>query len=261
MLGSFAAVQAGSRERDVSGNNFETKLRELHEGKIDFQAFVVATRPVFRAMAMSLARRWRPPEWYTLEDVEQELYLGAWRAVFGREGKGGRWVEYDPERASLVRYVMFNAMYEAKRKLHVARGVSIHGNPDKKKSVIEQPASRMGDDGEGFLEALLAEPALALEEMVRAQETRRAATSALAHCKTQNERFAVLAIREAGSLDDAAAVLYEDVDFRTTLRLGCEEAANGFVRRNAGAVAARITRRAVVDLPDSLFEVDDGTPG
>jgi len=221
-------------------------LRMLREGRVDFGAFVVATRNEYRAMAASLVRRWPAPEWFSAEDAEQELYLETWRLIWGYAGTDARHVDFDAARGvKLLRYVVFNSMSAAKRALHKARGVTISGSPDKKPSQLETPASVLGEEGEALIEMILAQPAIADVELERVQETRRAATMALAACTSPKERYAVLAIREAGSLDGAGRVLYDDVDHRTDLRLGCEEQAERFITKHAGQVARRIDRTRV----------------
>lgn len=220
--------------------NLERQLARVRDGEIDFGQFVPATRREFRAMALYLLRRWRSPDWFTVEDVEQELYVEAWRHVW----------KFDPSRGvSFTKYITWNVMGAAKRELHRARGAGLHGSPDRRPSRFESNLSSFGDDGEGdALLVGLAEPAHAEDAAIAAQECRRAATSALAACASPSERYVVLAIREAGTVDGAAQVLYDDVDHRTTLRLGCEASAERFVRRHALAVAMRVEEKRQIDL-------------
>jgi DNA-directed RNA polymerase specialized sigma24 family protein len=223
----------------------EKMLRLVRDREIGFGDFVAATRSDYRAMARYLLRRWATPEWLREEDVEQELYLETWRIVWkydpARLGAGGKPVR-------LKSFVVFGAMAAAKRAMHRARGVSLNGSPDRKASRFETPLSQVGreeGDGESLMAQLLAELPRAEEELGAVEETRHAATEALAVCETKQERFAVLAIREAGSLDGAASLLYDDIDHRIDCRLGSEERAERFVRKHAGAVARRIEEARV----------------
>lgn len=219
-------------------SNLESKLLALKEGQVDFGDFVTTTRREFRAMATHLLRRWAAPEWFTLDDAEQELYIGAWDYVWKFEPSYG---------TPLARFVVYNAMGQAKRALHLARGVTISGSPDRKKSQFETPLSFFGSDGEGeaLMESILGKPdtstSLVEDELIADQERRRTIMTALTACENSKERYAVLAIREAGSLDGAARVLYDDIDHRIALRLASEEHADRFVRRQALAVAQRIS--------------------
>ena len=219
--------------------NLERMLARTRAGEIDFAQFVSGTRTEFHAMACYLMRRWKTPEWFTVEDVEQELYLEAWRFIW----------KFDPTLGvSFSRYIIWNAMAAAKREMHRARGVSTHGSPDKRASCFEANLSSFGLDGEGeaLMATLLAEPARAEDELAQIEATRHAATEALRACTTAKERTAVLAIREAGSVDGAWRVLYDDIDHRIALRLGSEEIADRFVRKHASAVAHRVAENSRV---------------
>lgn len=216
-------------------SNLEKQLQLVREGAIDFGQFVAATRGEYRAMAMYLMRRWVTPEWFVLEDAEQELYLGTWRSVW----------DYDAARgATLLRYVTFSAMYYAKRAMHKARGVGLSGSPDKRPSRFETPLSRLGpepDDGDAVAIVRLAEDAVAEAALIDAEERAHALAAALEACESAQERIALLAVREAGGLDSAGQVLYDDLECRISLRLGSEEIAERYVRKHAAAVARRLT--------------------
>lgn len=214
--------------------NLERMLKRLRAGEMTFGAFIAATRDEYRRMAVYLTRRWSTPEWLTVEDVEQELYVSTWKHL----------PRYDETRGkSLSAFVTWNAMYETKRIMHKARGVTIHGNPDKKKSRYEMPLSSLGEagDGDAILAVMTAEAPRAEEALIETETARRAATSALPACSSPRERYAILAIREAGGLEGAGKVLYDDFDHRTALRLGNEAAAERFVMKHAGAVARRMS--------------------
>ena len=210
-------------------------LTRTRAGEIDFGDFVAGTRAEFRGMALHLMRKWKSPEWFIVDDVEQELYLGAWKYLWKYDAR-------NPQGVTFVRYIVYNAMACAKRELHKARGVPVHGSPDKKRSQFETPASFLGEDGEGeaLIASLLAEGPRAEEELIEAETRKRAAREALRLCTTTKERYAVLAIREAGSIGDAGRLLYDDVDHRITLRLGSEDQAERFIQKHAGAVARRM---------------------
>ena len=219
--------------------DLELTLRRLKDGEVNFGRFVRETVAIYESMARYLLRRWRTPCWMQEEDVVQELYVETWRHL----------PKYDPTRGtSLAGFVVFGAMSETKRRMHKARGVSIHGSPDRKASRIEPPVSslaRRGDeDGatEAYVASLLAEEPVAEEGAIEAERVRSSATTLLRACRTPEERTAALAVREAGSLDGACRVLYDDAEHRLDWRLGSEELADRFVRRNLVAVASRMRR-------------------
>jgi hypothetical protein len=214
-------------------SNLERRLEMIRDRRIDFGEFVTCTRGEYRAMAMHLMRKWQTPEWFLIDDVEQELYLETWRVI----GK------FQPERGtSLTRYVVFNSMSAAKRAMHKARGAGVHGSPDKRASNVERTFASFRDDDESdaLMASILAEGPRAEEDLIESRERKLAATRALKACETKQERYVVLAIRESGSLDTAGRLLYDDMDHRIALRLGSEEHAERFVQKHARAVALRI---------------------
>lgn len=211
-------------------------LGRVRDKSIDFGYFVRETRSEFRAMASALVRKWNPGH-MLVDDVEQELYLHAWSYVW----------KFDPSRGvTIARFVVFNATHHAKREMHKARGVSTSGCPDNRAARCEAPLASFGDAGDALLALLRAETLDADAALIRTQECRRAATRALSACTTKKERYAVLAIREAGSLDTAGRLLYDDPDHRTTLRLGNEQQAERFITHHASAVARRISEEQFV---------------
>lgn len=213
--------------------NLEKQLQRVYWGKIDFGEFVANTRSEFAALARHLLRRWPAPEFFNTDDAEQELYLGVWNYVW----------RFDETRGvKMSRFVVYNAYQAAKTALHKARGVTISGTPDKKPSNIETPLSFFGDDNEGeaLVDRLLSEEPIA-EMIIIAEEERRATLEAvLQACESPQERYAVLAIRDAGSIDDAGTVLYSDPDLRLDLRLNNEDHAERFVFRQVTNLACRL---------------------
>ncbi len=222
-------------------SNLEAMLAALKENRIDFGRFVLETRKEYRAMAEYLLRRWTPPEWFTAEDVEQEMYLDTWRKYYDGDGGKVRFPKYRPEGATLVRVIVYGAMCAAKRELHRARGAKLSGSPDRNPSRHETPASALWDDGgDRLVDMILAQPPRAEVELIDWQEKRLARAKALEACKNKMERCVVLAIREAGSLDGASRVLYEDPSLREELGLESEKQAEKFVSKHAREVARRL---------------------
>lgn len=228
---------AGNAEtwRSRVQSNLEEMLVLVYDKRIDFGTFVMRTKTEFLKLAAGLMRRWRAPEWHNIEDVQQDLLFGAWKHVW----------KFDVKKAkgkSISWFVVFNACAYAKTQLHKARGVTISGSPDRKISRIETPLSFFGVDGEGaaLLDSILAETPRAEEALIEEKDRRLAVTRALKACETPRERYAVLAIRESGSLDAAGRLLYDDFKHRIALRLPSQEHADRFVHRQARTVATRL---------------------
>jgi hypothetical protein len=227
----------------MMSKNLDKHLAALVSGDEDFGAFVRGTRREFAGLARHLLRHWAAPDWIGPEDVEQDLYMGAHRTLYGKEGTEP--CRYDPTRGpTLAEFVTFGACSIAKREIHKARGVAIHRAPDKKPSPWRERnfshfATRKPDvDYDSIFEAAMAEEAAAELQILGREERFAAALAALPACEDVFERIAVKAIRDGGSLEAAARLLYER--HRVPLRLGSVDAADAFVTRHAGEVARRI---------------------
>lgn len=211
--------------------SLETTLALVRDGRIGFEQLMTDAQRQFRAMAAYLARRWTPPAWMTLEDIEQELYLGAWKHLWEwEEGRG----------PSLGTYVVYNSISSAKRSLHKARGAKLSGSPDKNPSRIEKPLS-VFPEGEALAAAMLAEDPVQEEALILAEDRDAAMKRAFEACETSRERVAVLAIIEGGSIEGGAAVLYDDMRTRVALRLGSEKHAERWVFREAHTAMERLS--------------------
>lgn len=110
----------------------QTALNKLREGHLSFASFAKETHADWVKLAGNLLTRWRAPSAVDLEDLVQELLLGAWIAV----------EKYDESRGALKPFVVWSAMTAAKRWLNVQRGVSSH-NGDKCKSCFDLPVGDM----------------------------------------------------------------------------------------------------------------------
>jgi DNA-directed RNA polymerase specialized sigma24 family protein len=93
-----------------------TALRALYAKETTFRAFYLSTRQEWRRMALALYRGFKLPPTVSVEDVEQELLLGAWQAV-------GRW---DAAGMSLCAYVVWSAHNKATRWIHLQRQANKH---------------------------------------------------------------------------------------------------------------------------------------
>jgi DNA-directed RNA polymerase specialized sigma24 family protein len=217
--------------------NLEKQCEQVLAGRITFTAFFRATHAEFTRMANYLLRRWVAPIFQSAEDIVQELYLGAHGAMFGDK-------PWDPSRGvSLTRYVVYNAMAYAKRKLHKARGAKLSGSADRNPSCFEIPFSLLGADAtfaDYFGDHLASDTPDPEHLIERAQEKRDSIARALAACETPRERIAIIALEEGGDVDGAGAVLYDDYPTRIALRLGSEQHAARYVARAAQSVAQRL---------------------
>jgi hypothetical protein len=205
----------------------ESLLLRARAGEIRFDEVVRLTRATWKSLAQYIARRWRGPAWHGLEDLEQELILAAWYALWEYEPG-------NPRAPSIARYVTWNAVDKAKKARHKARAARRHRNPDAERGNFEIPFSAAPtDDVEEVWAAKASVPA--------SQEDSCAdIDAAFAACRTRAERATVRAMFETGDLLRAAAVLYDDAGSRRVLKVKTPREARAAVRRMAADVAARV---------------------
>ena len=178
-------------------------MQLTREGAMPFGTFARTTAHRWQRLAHTLLRRWPGPYAVDEEDVAQELLLGAWLAL-------PRW---QPQGAPLERFVVWQAMAQAKAWLHRQRAANQHGSRDRNPSRFDVVA--IGDeDIDMAVEA-------AQEEVVYALERLRLACTLLA-----NERAGVglVAMAMAGSVDGGLTLLADETETRRGLILALQSA-------------------------------------
>jgi hypothetical protein len=220
--------------------SMDRSLMAYREGRTTFGELMRATRKRWERLALGVIRRWRPPAWFTKEDAVQEMLAAVDVLVW----------DWLPEKgASISKFVTWNAVNETKYAVHAARGVSLHGSPDKVKSVIERPMSsfrRQYEDGdEDAIESVLAEAGFvtqaAHEERV---EQRERVQRALAACDSIPEMVSIREIERAGTIEGGARAIWADRNKRALCRVTSEVKAAELVARSAVRVASRIEASA-----------------
>jgi hypothetical protein len=177
-------------------------LMAVRCGRISFGLFERRTRPIWRAMAESLLRRWKGPASISAEDVMQELILGAWIFV----------AHWSPERlgtdgkpVSIDRYVVFNSMDKAKKWLHQQRNA--YRRDDRSPGRFERPFSSFQKPG-SEIDAEQALLDLAAVEPVAEQALLDRQHALMVVARTPREHQpAMAAIVRTGDVDLAAQYL------------------------------------------------------
>lgn len=165
----------------------ERVMTKVRAGELSFDSFAHETRDDWQRLGASLYRRWKLPPAVDMEDLVQELLLGAWVALpEWHASKGMR----------LSNFVVWQAMNAAKSWMHVQRGASKHGNRDKNPSRFD---FAVGDDNLDMpsVEASQELVVLGLERL----------RMAFAMLYTEKERRAFAAVVETGSVDAALVML------------------------------------------------------
>lgn len=184
----------------------EELLLALRCGRVSFALFERRTRPVWNALAENLLRRWKGPVAVSVDDMRQELIVGAWIFV----------AHWDPKRlgpdgkpVSVERYVVFNACDKAKKWLHQQRNA--YRRDDKSPSRIERnfTSFRRGGEQEDHVEermlAQLGSPDVTAEEALAQREALKAAVPRV----PLRHRPAMLAVAQTGDIDLAAEQLVQ----------------------------------------------------
>lgn len=210
---------------------FSAMAGAVVQGNVRPEVFFQKTMRVWSRLAAYLLRRWAAPYWYTLQDVTQDVLLGAWRAI-------GR---FDPTRSeSAAKYLEFNAIDYAKKRLHKVRGANLSGNADSEPGRFEptvehlafrhvsvdlhtDPYDKFAWDEPTQENTLLAEASL---------------RTAVARCKTKRERVVVEALALAeGDFQEGTLLLVADPAAREVFGLDRP--------RSATRSAVRDRRRAL----------------
>lgn len=204
----------------------------VREGLMTFAT--LASMPIWDRLSALVCRSWRLPPWVSQDDVRQDLLLRAHRAI----------ADYDPARGVVLKkYVVWNAINYAKKRAHKARGSYRHRGADSAPSRHELAISgfaRPGDE-EGGADMFLDSIAIpARQDLV--VEVRELLDALARACRTESEHMTVRALVDAdGSIEEAAASLYEDDNSRYACRLSSEYRSERFVRRTLDEVATRVS--------------------
>lgn len=221
---------------------FNAGLARVLEGSLTFDHFVMKTRPHWRRLAKYIMRRWRIPAWTAAEDVEQELQLGAWMAIWNwQPGRG----------PTLAGYVIYNAVDKAKKECHKWRGALRSGsNADKSRSRFEPSTTQaFGESAEWRVDNALQEAPGQLQAVEEAELNARV----LRVCVAWHERLFVEHAVRGGILNEALAgeptALYECAQRcyasrRGRRKFGSEKMALELVVQASAEVATRYVQQA-----------------
>ena len=206
-------------------SDVRTAASGVKSGAISFDLFALQTKEQWRVFAADIMRKWPQPAWVELEDVEQDLLVGAWKAIQSHQAG----------RSDLGGYVVWNAFDKAKKRAHKARNAYRHRGADSSPSRIERPTGLLSTESDSPTEQAIVravEKATSIE--ATQEETLLFEEIYEALVKVCNARQA-LAIEALVAFDGdevaAAAFLYEDECARFRYRLQTEEQARTFVRQ------------------------------
>lgn len=192
------------------------KAQKLVNREQSIDEFFVENAKDFRRMALYILGRWKAPNDVSVEDVEQELRLAAWRA----ERK------YDPARGvTPERFITFQAINKAKRWVHQQR----RGRDDKSVGRFEQ----LTDDG-----AIVdwAHAAATQETDALRQSELEAVVD---RCTSTREAICLAVFFREEDTRAAAKVIYENAELRRLCQVGSMLDAKRAVKRTVEEHACR----------------------
>lgn len=214
---------------------FEAAAGDVLRGGSTFEAFARRTSARWRALTKFVMRRWRQPAWVSVEDVEQDLLMGAWRAL-------ARW---DPVRAGgagkLGAFVVWNAVDYAKKRAHKARGCARHRGADGNPGRFDVPYSQWSPEHAESLADILSEHPPTQADLLEArQEAREGAEIAREECRDALELLVVDRLYARDDVEEVVAAAYGDPRMRVSRQWSDREQAAHAVRAAAGALALRL---------------------
>lgn len=212
----------------MSKNRISVAIESVKAGGMSFEAFAIATRPEWKRLARHLLSHWSVPDAVEPEDIEQELMLGAWRAL-------NNWRENGAE---LGVHVVWNAITDAKKWIHSQRAALRRNDrsPSRHPVSLSKLSSRYGTEDRS---SVALEPTVEAYQgdRIEAAERLRDLVGALG----QADGVCLLAFVSTGSVDGAIAELGANLRMRLALRIGSDDDARRMVR---GAVSRAVAIEA-----------------
>lgn len=202
---------------------FDESAGAFRDGRMTATEFFRDTHSTWERMARYLLRRWRAPAWVDLEELVQELQIGAIQSLWCYSACLARG-------RTLAEYVEWNAIDYAKKKLHAMRGANRSGNADANPSRFEKPFSSFSREGPAFEFRVEA-------DQERQYEIKRAIERV---CTTVRERYAIDAFLRAGDIVTGAVELFADVEKRRICGLTRPRDAGRLVANAAFALAQQL---------------------
>lgn len=208
----------------------DAELRALHAKRIPFRQFYLRTRSEWQRMATALHRRWHLPPTVTIDDVEQEMLLGAWISI-------GKWEAH--RGPMLAVFVVWGAHNHATKWIHKQRGCNLHT----RKGVSQYAwcvSSMARDDGASSVIENYADGAPCADDVLDAADLLRAIPEA---ASTMAGRAALqLFIAAGGDVDQAARAWHADKEHRRLFELRTVDDAKRIIENEVWSVRRTLTQ-------------------
>lgn len=192
------------------------KAQKLVNREQSLDEFFAENSKDFRRMAIYILSRWKAPNDVSIEDVEQELRIAAWRAKR----------KYDPARGvTPERYITFQAINKAKRWVHQQR----RGRDDKSVGRFDL----LTDDGQ-MVDRSSGEAAQETDAIRRSE-----LESAIDSCTSTREAICLAVFFREEDTRAAAKVIYENAELRRLCQVRSMLDAKRAVKRTVEEHACR----------------------
>jgi len=200
--------------------NFDLMLHAVRSGEMTIDAFFIETDQIWTNIAKHLMKRWRAPDWFDVEELAQECRIES--LAFIKKYDEAK----DVHKKGFWYYVRYNAMDKGKKRLHQIRGVNLHREADKQKTVIREVNGFSGDFAmvHTRIKAIVSERHVSdlaqLDSMI-------AFNAAIAACDTEIERQVIRIMADTESISKATSHVLSNV--------------RGITQRRARFIVARTT--------------------
>lgn len=202
--------------------DFDLMLHAVRSGEMTINAFFAETALVWTMIAKHLMKRWRAPAWFDVEELAQECRLES--LAFIKKYDEAK----DVHKKGFWYYVRYNAMDKGKKRLHQVRGVNLHREADKQKTVIREVNGFYGD----YEMMTTRVKALASDRHIsdlKQLDSMIAFDAAIAACDTEIERQVIRIMADTESISKATSHVLSNV--------------RGITQRRARFIVARTTTK------------------
>lgn len=219
-----------------SRSSLQAELERYQRGEITFDTLAHRTQKTWVALATQLLSRWKCTAAVSIEDVQQQLLLAAWRCI----------PNFDPSRGkSLHQYVIYNAYDKAKKWVHKQRNA--YRRDDKAPSRVPVPLSALGLEEhaeERLLSTIATVPDQEQEIIQRELEAERRLRLHQAIAFYKYDDLAFMHYQKAGSVEAAAENIQASDLARFVLGAHSLDSARAVVERSLERAAAAVAGAA-----------------
>lgn len=211
------------------------ELYRYQRGEISFDTMARLTHKTWVALATQLLGRWKCSAAVSVEDVQQQLLLAVWRCI----------PKWNPSKAELHRYVIYNAYDKAKKWVHKQRNA--YRRDDKSPARVPVALASLGleEHAEERLLSAIATDADQEQDIIRREEEaerQQRLQRAIEHFNYDDLAF--MHYKKAGSVELAAENIQASSLARFVLHTNSLDSARTVVERSIERAAEAVAGAA-----------------